>query len=153
MSIVEPNVLELLDKADTRYTLVVEAAKRGRQIVNGSLPLVDTKGIEEKPLRIAVEEIDRGLEVLGVDIGRCSATWLTAAFACKRGVECKCHEAALGHAHGIKSARLLLHSPERPAHRYGCKFALSIFRLVEVGGKSEAILGFKRHLTVIHLVA
>ena len=61
MSIVEPNVLELLDKADTRYTLVVEAAKRGRQIVNGSLPLVDTKGIEEKPLRIAVEEIDRGL--------------------------------------------------------------------------------------------
>ena len=61
MSIVEPNVLELLDKADTRYTLVVEASKRGRQIVNGSLPLVDTKGIEEKPLRIAVEEIDRGL--------------------------------------------------------------------------------------------
>ena len=46
MSIVEPNVLELLDKADTRYTLVVEAAKRGRQIVNGSLPLVDTKGID-----------------------------------------------------------------------------------------------------------
>ena len=59
MSIVEPNVMELLDKADTRYTLVVEAAKRGRELVAGAQPLVDVGDM--KPLRTAVEEIDRGL--------------------------------------------------------------------------------------------
>ena len=50
MSIVEPCVLELLKHADSRYTLVVEASKRGRQIIGGS-----------KPLKTAVEEINRGL--------------------------------------------------------------------------------------------
>lgn len=58
-SIVEPNVLELLEHADSRYTLVVEASKRGRQIVAGSQPLIDAKDM--KPLKIAVEEINRGL--------------------------------------------------------------------------------------------
>ena len=62
MSIIEPNVLELLNHADSRYTLVVEAAKRGRQLVSGAQPLImDAKDQETKPLRIAVEEIDRGL--------------------------------------------------------------------------------------------
>ena len=59
MSIVEPNVLELLEKAETRYTLVVEASKRGRQLVAGAQPLVDVKDM--KPLGVAVEEINRGL--------------------------------------------------------------------------------------------
>ena len=59
MSIVDPNILELLQHSDSRYTLVVEASKRGRQIVGGSQPLIDGEGL--KPLKIAVEEIDRGL--------------------------------------------------------------------------------------------
>ena len=59
MSIVEPNVLEMLDNAETRYTLVVEASKRGRQLVAGAQPLVDVKDM--KPLGVAVEEINRGL--------------------------------------------------------------------------------------------
>ena len=59
MSIIEPDVLELLNHADTRYTLVVEAAKRGRELVAGAQPLVDVGDM--KPLRTAVEEIDRGL--------------------------------------------------------------------------------------------
>ena len=59
MSIVEPNVLELLEHADSRYTLVVEASKRGRQIVGGAQPLIDPK--DRKPVSIAVEEINRGL--------------------------------------------------------------------------------------------
>ena len=59
MSIVEPNVLELLEKAESRYTLVVEASKRGRQIVGGSQPLIDASDM--KPLKTAVEEIRRGL--------------------------------------------------------------------------------------------
>ena len=53
MSIVEPCVLELLKHADSRYTLVVEASKRG------SKPLPDNEGM--KPLKTAVEEINRGL--------------------------------------------------------------------------------------------
>ena len=54
MSIVEPCVLELLKHADSRYTLVVEASKRGRQIIGGSKPLLDNEGM--KPLKTAVEE-------------------------------------------------------------------------------------------------
>ena len=56
MSIVEPCVLELLKHADSRYTLVVEASKRGRQIIGGSKPLLDNEGM--KPLKTAVEEIE-----------------------------------------------------------------------------------------------
>ena len=59
MSIVDPSVLELLNHAESRYTLVVEASKRGREIVNGALPMIDRK--DRKPLSCAVEEIDRGL--------------------------------------------------------------------------------------------
>ncbi len=59
MSIVDPCVLELLQHSDSRYTLVVEASKRGRQIVGGSQPLIDNAGM--KPLKTAVEEINRGL--------------------------------------------------------------------------------------------
>ncbi len=59
MSIVEPNVLELLKHADSRYTLVVEASKRGRQLVGGSQPLMENAGM--KPLKTAVEDINRGL--------------------------------------------------------------------------------------------
>ena len=62
MSIVEPNVLELLEHADTRYTLVVEASKRGRQLVAGTArPLVEVKDGENKPLKVAVAEIQRNL--------------------------------------------------------------------------------------------
>ena len=59
MSIVDPCVLELLEHSDSRYTLVVEASKRGRQIVGGTQPLFDNAGM--KPLKTAVEEINRGM--------------------------------------------------------------------------------------------
>ena len=59
MAIVEPNIVELSEKVDCRYTLVVEASKRARQLVGGAQPLIDPK--EMKPLKVAVEEIDRGL--------------------------------------------------------------------------------------------
>ncbi|MDD6050197.1 MAG: DNA-directed RNA polymerase subunit omega [Clostridiales bacterium] len=59
MSIVDPNILDLLQHSDSRYTLVVEASKRGRQIVGGSQPLIDNTGM--KPLKTAVEEINRGM--------------------------------------------------------------------------------------------
>ena len=55
----EPPIGELLEKVDCRYTLAVEASKRAREIIGGSLPLYDTK--ETKPLSIAIEEINRRL--------------------------------------------------------------------------------------------
>ena len=68
MSIVDPSVLELLNHAESRYTLVVEASKRGREIVNGALPMIDAEGM--KPLKTAVEEINRGF----ADVRQCSGT-------------------------------------------------------------------------------
>ena len=40
-------------------TLAVEASKRARELIGGSLPLIETR--ETKPLTIAIEEINRGL--------------------------------------------------------------------------------------------
>ena len=59
MAIVNPTIVELSEKVDSRYTLVVEASKRARQLVDGDQPLVDPKDM--KPLKIAIEEINRGL--------------------------------------------------------------------------------------------
>ncbi len=59
MAIVNPTIVELCEKVDCRYTLVVETSKRARQLVSGAQPLIDPK--EMKPLKIAVEEVDRGL--------------------------------------------------------------------------------------------
>ena len=59
MAIVEPTIVELNEKVDSRYTLVVEASKRARQLTEGAAPLIDPKDM--KPLKIAVEEINRGL--------------------------------------------------------------------------------------------
>ena len=55
----EPPIGELLSKVDCRYTLAVEASKRARELIGGSLPLIDTK--DTSPLSIAIEEINRGL--------------------------------------------------------------------------------------------
>ena len=59
MAMTNPTILQLLQKADCRYTLVVEVSKRARQLVGGAQPLIDPKDM--KPLKIAVEEINRGL--------------------------------------------------------------------------------------------
>ncbi len=50
----------------SRYSIVIAAAKRARQIIAGSAPLVDAKS--QKPLSIAVEELYKGkVKILGVD--------------------------------------------------------------------------------------
>ena len=59
MAIVNPTIVELSEKVDSRYTHVVESSKRARQLVDGAQPLVDPKDM--KPLKIAIEEINRGL--------------------------------------------------------------------------------------------
>ena len=55
----EPPIGELLSKVDCRYTLAVEASMRARELIGGSLPLIDTK--DNNPLFLAIEEINRGL--------------------------------------------------------------------------------------------
>jgi DNA-directed RNA polymerase subunit omega len=69
--ITDPPIDDLLEVADSKYALVIYAAKRARQI-NGYYaqlseglleyvgPLVETKP-QEKPLSLALREINRGL--------------------------------------------------------------------------------------------
>lgn len=52
---IEPSINKLLDKADSRYTLVMLAAKRARQISEGAEKL--TKNESDKPVTIAINEI------------------------------------------------------------------------------------------------
>ena len=61
MSMTNPNILQLLEKADCRYTLVVEVSKRARQLVDGIPPLIDAKDKENMPVSIAIDEVNRGL--------------------------------------------------------------------------------------------
>jgi len=69
--IVNPSLDELIDNVDSKYALVLFAAQRARQInayysqLHEGLfeyvgPLVDTE-LNEKPLSIALREIDAGL--------------------------------------------------------------------------------------------
>lgn len=55
----EPPILDLLDKVDCLYTLAVESSMRARELIGGSLPMIDTK--DPHPLSVAIEEINRGL--------------------------------------------------------------------------------------------
>ncbi|HZK57379.1 MAG TPA: DNA-directed RNA polymerase subunit omega [Clostridia bacterium] len=53
-----PSINELLERVDSRYTLVVVAAKRARQIINeGKL---ETGSCFKKPVSIATQEIFEG---------------------------------------------------------------------------------------------
>lgn len=69
--ITHPSIDQLLEKSPSKYSLVIYAAKRARQINayysqlgEGLLeyvgPLVETH-VQEKPLSIALREIDAGL--------------------------------------------------------------------------------------------
>ena len=43
----------------SRYSIVMATAKRAREIIDGSMPLVDAK-MGEKPLSIAIDEMNQG---------------------------------------------------------------------------------------------
>lgn len=55
-TMIEPGISSLLDRVDSRYTLVVAAAKRARQITEGAHKLTECDS--EKPVTIAINEID-----------------------------------------------------------------------------------------------
>ena len=54
--IVKPTVLELLEKAENRYSLVIATAKRARQIANGSIPMTSSDDVS--PVTLAADEIE-----------------------------------------------------------------------------------------------
>ncbi|NMB27614.1 MAG: DNA-directed RNA polymerase subunit omega [Tissierellia bacterium] len=53
-----PSINELSKLGDSRYTLVMLAAKRSRELVEGAKPLIETDST--KPVSIAIEEIIEG---------------------------------------------------------------------------------------------
>ena len=55
-SMIEPSVVDLLDKIHDRYSLVMLTSKRARQIIEGSEPKISVDS--NKPLTIAINEID-----------------------------------------------------------------------------------------------
>lgn len=50
-----PSFIELAEKGDSRYTLVMLVSKRARQIIEGADPLLNTSS--KKPVSIALEEV------------------------------------------------------------------------------------------------
>lgn len=60
-----PPITELVDKTGSKYTLVIETAKRARQLVSGALALSDVKSSKE--VTIAVNEIYEG-KVEAIDV-------------------------------------------------------------------------------------
>ena len=53
-----PPLSSLLEKVDSRYTLVVATAKRARQLADGSNKLTEFES--DKPVTIALHEINEG---------------------------------------------------------------------------------------------
>lgn len=55
---INPSLDSLVKKVDSKYTLVVLAAKRAREIMDGQQPLTASKS--NKPVTIALEEVAQG---------------------------------------------------------------------------------------------
>lgn len=57
-SMINPSIVELLEKVDNRYTLVVLTSKRARQLIDGEKPLIVVE--KGKPLTVAIDEVYSG---------------------------------------------------------------------------------------------
>ena len=66
MKVVNKDVEEGETKVvNSRYTIVMATAKRAREIIDGSVPLVPAKD-GEKPLSVAIDELNQGkIKVVG----------------------------------------------------------------------------------------
>ncbi|OOM72251.1 DNA-directed RNA polymerase subunit omega [Clostridium puniceum] len=63
-SMINPSVVDLLEKTKDRYSLVILTSKRARQIIDGSSPKISINS--KKSLTIAINEVDQN--VLEYDI-------------------------------------------------------------------------------------
>lgn len=68
MKVVNQDVEEGVTKiVNSRYSIVLATAKRARQLIDGEMPLVDTKP-GEKPLSIAIDELNNAkLKIIAED--------------------------------------------------------------------------------------
>jgi DNA-directed RNA polymerase subunit omega len=55
---IQPSLDRLISKVDSKYTLVVAAAKRAREIMEGDAPMVEIRS--NKPVTVALYEIANG---------------------------------------------------------------------------------------------
>jgi len=52
---IKPSLDQLMEKVDSKYSLVIIGARRGRELQDGKPKLVDSKS--NKPVTIALEEL------------------------------------------------------------------------------------------------
>lgn len=57
-SMINPSIVDLLEKVDNRYSLVIITSKRARQIIDGSEAYVIVPS--NKPLTVAINEVNDG---------------------------------------------------------------------------------------------
>lgn len=57
-SMINPSIVDLLEKVDNRYSLVIITSKRARQIIDGSEAYVTVPS--NKPLTVAINEVNDG---------------------------------------------------------------------------------------------
>ncbi len=53
-----PPINELLNISGSRYALVIATSKRARKLIDGEMPLIESKSI--KPISVAIDEIYNG---------------------------------------------------------------------------------------------
>ena len=58
-SMINPSVVDLLQKVEDRYSLVIVTSRRAREIIDGNEPL--TLNPSKQPLTIAINEVNEGL--------------------------------------------------------------------------------------------
>jgi DNA-directed RNA polymerase omega subunit len=56
--VTEPEPLS--QEIDSKYRLIILAAKRSKQLQRGARPRIDIDAVKHKPTRIALEEVIRG---------------------------------------------------------------------------------------------
>lgn len=56
-SMINPSIIDLIKKVGDKYAVVTITAKRARQIISGSKPLMDMDS--NKPLTIAINEVNQ----------------------------------------------------------------------------------------------
>lgn len=66
IAMINPPLIELLEKVNNRYSLIIVASRRARQIIDGEKPLVDTDS--NKPVTIAINEISH--DVISIEEGK-----------------------------------------------------------------------------------
>lgn len=61
-AMINPQIVNLLKKTGTRYSLVISTSRRARQLIAGDEKLIDTK--IAKPLTVAINELKQDAVII-----------------------------------------------------------------------------------------